>query len=411
MRKQVLRSEIGGILPLVRADPARMTQILTNLVSNAIHYTPTGGVITVGAQVVDSFLHLHVQDTGIGIKEEDKNKLFSRFFRADSPIVQARSGTGLGLTITKSIVELHGGEIWFESTYGKGSTFSFSLPLADKDVPERTPREFRTISYRAQDKHILIVESETKTADLLSHQLRSRGGYRVHIERSGRDALKYLQDETYRTDLVLLNLDAADMDGQELVQEILSHKSLAAIPIIALSLTHHEQNGQRAGTRAYVSKPIRANQLLDAINAVFAEKATDVDDAGGNVLIVEDDTRLAEVFTMVLAQKGFEVTIKRERDEVLTAARMDHPELILLDVQRTDSDGYHILRQLKDEPATSNIPVLVVRGNALDIENEPQKDVDVGALQFVDGPVEVDDLVVEIRQALDDVDNGTQPQN
>jgi PAS domain S-box-containing protein len=409
MRKQqVLSSIIEGPLPMIRADPGRMTQILTNLVSNAIHYTPTGGTITVEAQVSDDFLHMHIRDTGIGIKEEDQPKLFSRFFRADTPLVQARSGTGLGLTIVRSLVELQGGEVWFESTYGEGSTFSFSMPLADKSVPDRTPREFRTISYRAQDKHILIIESEMNVADMLSHQLRSQGGYRVHLEKSGREALNYLKNEAYRTDLVLLDLDMPDMDGLEIVQAILGHKSLSAIPIVALSLLHREQNGKRTSTRAYVSRPVRSYQLLEAINAVFAEQAEDVDGAGWRVLLVEEDKLLAELFTMVLTQKGFVITMKRERGQVIDSAKTDRPDLILLDIQRTDKDGYEILRQLKDAPETWDIPVLVLTGNALDGEHLPEQDLDVSALQFTDRPVEVDDLVVEIRQALDDVENKDQ---
>jgi PAS domain S-box-containing protein len=401
-RQQVLSSTIKGTLPMVRADPGRITQILTNLVSNAIHYTPTGGTITVDAQVVDGFLQIHVRDTGIGVKKEDQPKLFSRFFRADTPLVQARSGTGLGLTIVRSLVELQGGEVWFESTYGLGSTFSFSLPLADKDEPDRTPREFRTISYRAQDKHILIVESEMEVADMLSHQLRGRGGYRIHLEQSGHEALDYLRNEAYQTDLILLDLDVSDMDGLEIVRDILGHKSLSAIPIIALSLQHGEQDGQRASTKAYVSRPVRSNQLLEAINAVFAEQADDVDSVGARVLIAEDDGTLAELFTMVLTQKGFTVSIKRDQDQVVTSARDDKPDLILLDVQRTDRKGYQILRQLKDAPETWDIPVLVITGSALDSKQEPEQDLDVSALQFTDRPVEVDDLVVEIQQVLDD---------
>jgi PAS domain S-box-containing protein len=401
-RQQVLSSTIKGTLPMVRADPGRITQILTNLVSNAIYYTPTGGTITVDARVVDGFLQMHIRDTGIGVKKEDQPKLFSRFFRADTPLVQARSGTGLGLTIVRSLVELQGGEAWFESTYGRGSTFSFSLPLADKDEPDRTPREFRTISYRAQDKHILIVESEMEVADMLSHQLRGRGGYRIHLEQSGHEALDYLKNEAYQTDLILLDLDVSDMDGLEIVQDILGHKSLSAIPIIALSLQHGEQDGQRASTKAYVSRPVRSNQLLEAINAVFAEQADDVDSVGAHVLIAEDDGTLAELFTMVLTQKGFAVSIKRDQDQVMASARDDKPDLILLDVQRTDRKGYQILRQLKDAPETWDIPVLVITGSALDNEQEPEQDLDVSALQFTDRPVEVDDLVVEIQQVLDD---------
>lgn len=392
-REQKLTCAIEGLLPHVSADPARMIQILTNLVSNAIYYTPAGGTITISTEVIGGFLHIHVQDTGVGIKEEDKAKLFSRFFRADTPLVQARSGTGLGLTIVKSIVELHGGEIWFESTFGQGSRFSFCLPLADQSRAE-APREFKTISYRPQDKHILIVESDLDIADRLAHQLRSQGGYRVHIEHTGREALTHLTLGNRRTDLVLLDLDLPDVGGLDALDDILSHRALSAIPVIALSLSSHEQDHPRA----YLSRPVRTSQLLDAVKAVFAERAEDVDQPHGRMLIVEEEPQLAELFTMVLADKGFVTTIQKEPDQVLKTARIEQPHLILLDVRRSEMDGYELLRRLKDAPETRSIPVLVIKGN---VTAEPQQDIQVSTLQFSDGPVQVDDLVNRIKNVLD----------
>ncbi|MBN1642732.1 MAG: GAF domain-containing protein [Anaerolineae bacterium] len=403
-RQQTLTSAIDEPLPHVRADPDRMTQVLTNLVSNAIQYTPAGGTITVSAAVKGDFLHLSVQDNGIGIKDEDKPKLFSRFFRADTPLVQARSGTGLGLAIVKSIVELQGGEIWFDSTFGTGSTFGFSLPLADQAGLDAARREFRMISYRQQDKRILLVESQVEIADAIAHRLRTQGGYLVHVERSGRDALRYLARTDPSSDLILLDLDLPEMEGMELLQHIVGHGSLAAIPVLALSLSHDVQGDRPSDTTAYVSRPVRAHRLLEAVNAVFAEKVEDLDRTAGSVMIAETDNQLAELFTMVLTQKGYTVDIQRDLSNLPSIACDVQPDMILLDVTQPDQAGFDVLRTLKERADTRKIPVLVVTSTALDMQAQRQQDLDVNAFEFVDGPVEVQDLFAEIKHVLDETD-------
>jgi PAS domain S-box-containing protein len=396
-RQQSLMNTVTGPLPLVRADPDRTTQILTNLVSNAIYYTPVEGTITVGAEAVEGYVNLYVQDTGVGIREEDKARLFTRFFRADTPLVQARSGTGLGLAIVKSIVELHGGQIWFDSTYGKGSTFSFSLPLADQQVSEAGPRKFRTISYRSQDKRILIVGDDLAATDAIAQRLRHHGGYRVNVQRSGREALEELRSETYHADLILLDLNLPDMENTAFLQRVLSHKSLSAIPVIALSLSHREQ----IDAKAYVSRPVRAHRLVDAVNTVFAERIEDLDRRAGSVMIVDANRQLAELFTMVLTQKGYTVNIERDYGRLFQAAKARQPDMIMLDIQGPGEGGLDALRSLRDAPETRDIPVLVITSASTDAEAS-HSDLDIQALEFADGPTEADQLFAEIRQALED---------
>jgi PAS domain S-box-containing protein len=393
-RQQTLRNEIEDPLPLVQVDPARLAQVLTNLVSNAVHYTPNGGSISVRAEVVDDVVQIHVQDTGIGIKEEDKSKLFSRFYRAEDPLVQARSGTGLGLVIVKSIVELHGGEMWFESTPGQGSTFSLSLPLAEK-ATETPPRQFKTISYRPHDKHILIIEGEPKVAERISYQLQAQERYQIHVERSGQAAVEYLIEKQRQPDLILLDLDLPDMEGLDVLRTIQSHERLSAIPIVTLSLSLEESDG-----KARISRPMRANDLVNAVNAVFAESADDLDVRRRKVLLVEDDEQLAELFTVVLTQKGFMVTINKEPHQALALAIKDRPDLVLLDLTRADQVGYDILDQLKHTEATQDIPVLVITGEALDLKERSRQDLDVMSIQLPEAPVQVDEFVSDVQSAL-----------
>jgi len=127
-----VRTEINGSLPKIRGDRDRVTQIVTNLLDNAFHYTPEGGGITVSARRSDEQVIVNITDTGIGLSEDELSKIFSRFYRSDRAEVQKVSGTGLGLAIVESLVEMHGGQIWVESVPDQGSTFSFSLPVATR---------------------------------------------------------------------------------------------------------------------------------------------------------------------------------------------------------------------------------------------------------------------------------------
>ena len=130
-RSQQLMVEVPGELPSVSADPARLTQVLINLLSNAYKYTPEGGNIHVRAWLENGYVSCAVSDTGIGMSPDDLEKLFTKFFRSEDPAVREMPGTGLGLCITKSLVELQGGEMKVESQVGEGTTFTFTIPVAE----------------------------------------------------------------------------------------------------------------------------------------------------------------------------------------------------------------------------------------------------------------------------------------
>lgn len=387
-----VRSLIEEPLPSVRADPTRLTQILTNLVENAVKYTPTGGQVRISAQVVKQDLHFHITDSGIGISRVDQEKLFGRFFRADNTTVQTHSGSGLGLSIVKAMVELHGGEVWLKSRLGEGSTFSFSIPLAEQGLRAKPRPEFRTVSYRVQDKHILVVEDQNDEANWIAHQLRSQGGYRVHVVRSGRDALDYLTNSGHPTDLITLDLRLPDMDGLQVLQQIRKTQSLSAIPVVIISVRRRDKDGQRLDAEAYLTKPIEAGRLLATIEEILSEKA--------KVLIVEDDQSLAHLFREALERHGFEVVLRYDGRQAVSAARVERPGLILLDIKLPGMDGFEVLSRLKNTPETRNTPVIVVTGSVTDAEGKRRRVLDMGAMQFLTKPLDVGALIAEIQEVL-----------
>jgi len=390
-RSQRLESRVRGPLPFVRADPARVTQILTNLIANAINYTPTGGQITVDAEVVGDMVHIHVADNGIGISEEDQKKLFTRFFRADNELVQASSGTGLGLSIAKSFVELHGGKMWFESELGKGTTFSFSLPISDVTPEIVQERKFETISYRAEDKHILVIEDDQNFAAQIAEQLRSQGGYRVHIAYTGYDALAFLNAPDRHVDLITLDLRLPDLNGFAVLDKIRENKTLREVPVVIVSVIKPSKDATHLGVDAYLPKPIAPGELLQTINRILSPEDT--------VLVVEDDRQLSDMLHKALEQYGFNVLVEYNGRQGLNTARAEKPGMILLDINLPGLDGYEVLTRLKEDPETSEIPVIMISGSTTNLADKRERVLKMGAAQFLPKPLSIDELVYEIRNA------------
>jgi PAS domain S-box-containing protein len=271
-------------LPFVRADPDRVVQILTNLVDNALKYTPAGGQVTIDAREVDGTLHFSVRDNGIGIAEADQQKLFGRFFRAEAAIQSGASGAGLGLYITRSLIELHGGEIWVDSRENEGSTFTCSLPLATSADRPQAERAFKTISYRSQDRHILVVEDEDDLARQIVHHLQSLGGYRVHVSKRGRAALDYVNGNRRRIDVIALDLHLPDMDGGDLIQALRLRSASSDIPVIAISKGTGSSDAERQhildlGAARFLPRPFTVAELATEIRLALPDRVESSEDS------------------------------------------------------------------------------------------------------------------------------------
>ncbi len=195
----------GSPLPAVLADPDRVTQILSNLLSNAYKYTPAGGSISVRAYTEGDYVRVDVRDTGIGLSTEEQSQLFTRFFRARNRVTQEVGGTGLGLSIARSLVEMHGGKITVSSSPGQGSTFSFTLPVAQAQA------EPEVSSHPAQPgKRILVVDDEPDIAHLIQRYLEHEG-YQVLLAHNAADALRVARSE--HPDLITLDIKPPDAGG------------------------------------------------------------------------------------------------------------------------------------------------------------------------------------------------------
>jgi CheY-like chemotaxis protein len=243
---------VGSVL----GDRKRLTQVVTNLVSNACRYTPEGGHIKMTLLRSDSAVRVDVSDTGIGIAPEDQSKIFQRFYRVNHPLVQEVSGTGLGLPITKMLVEMHGGRIWVDSKEGQGSTFTFVLPVHTAE-----PEEAADVDEERR-RTVLVVEDEEDIAELIALPLR-REGFEVLTTARGQEALSLAQ--VHAIDLITLDMMLPDITGMEVLRKLKSDQKTADIPVIIVSVIQPKATGAEWGAAAHIAKPFALDKLMDSI--------------------------------------------------------------------------------------------------------------------------------------------------
>ncbi len=277
-------NSISKTVPLVLADENRLQQILYNLVGNAIKFTEQG-TVDITATVVSDVLKISVSDTGIGIPKEKFESIFKSFEQVDGSASRTYGGTGLGLTVTKQLVELHGGSIEVESVLGQGTTFSFTLPISqekrDRVVPVHTEPRIQQVQYsttdtaaeEVRDTHIqhadltiLIVDDEPINRRVLENHL-TVAGYKVVEVGSGKEALERIQNGG-AFDLILLDIMMPNMSGYEVCETIRKKYSSSELPIVMLTAKNRVSDlvtGFNVGANDYLTKPFSKNELLSRI--------------------------------------------------------------------------------------------------------------------------------------------------
>jgi PAS domain S-box-containing protein len=396
-KNQSLSVEIEPGLPLALGDHDRILQVVTNLISNAHKYTPAGGAIRVEATHAGELARIAVHDTGIGIAPEDVARLFTRFFRVDSSLTREIGGTGLGLSIVKSIVELHGGTVTVESTPGEGSTFAFTLPLAETAAVETAPAEALPpvaepmaepdILPAATERTILVVDDDQAVTAAIGERL-GRAGYRVETACSAEDALGRIGEQ--QPDLVVLSVRMPGGQGLNRTSRLAEAPELRDVPILVLSLL----GDQPAVADSATTEPVDQEQLLQHVHRALGESDR------RRVLVIEDDPSVREYLSVALRKQDFEVLAAPDGETGLALAGQELPETILLDLRLPGIDGFTVLQTLKRSPVTAEIPVIVVTGSEGLLVNARARVLSLGAADFVAKPFELDTLIEEIRTLM-----------
>ncbi|MCI0394865.1 MAG: GAF domain-containing protein [Chloroflexi bacterium] len=268
--------DIDSRLPLIEADPIRLRQLLLNFLSNAAKFTEKGFIALHIHQESERCIHISVKDTGIGIAPEDHEKLFAAFEQADSTPTRSYGGTGLGLPISKRLVELHQGEIWFESEVGKGTTFHVRLPISQEEnaealLPDTLEAGGRSDPAGSQEQQpngqpaILVVDDEPGIIGLYERYLRAQP-YRVIGANSGQEALQALRHNKGQIQLVLLDINMPDLTGWDVLKAIRDNPEVAEIPVVICSIENNPAKAAALGAQLSLLKPIVEDDLLQALH-------------------------------------------------------------------------------------------------------------------------------------------------
>ncbi|WP_432833190.1 response regulator [Dactylosporangium sp. CA-092794] len=333
----------------VCADPLRLRQILDNLLSNAIKFTPEGGLIAVTAERTAGEVAVTVADSGIGIAAEDHDRVFEEFQQV-GPAAQRKAGTGLGLALTRRLVEAHGGSIGLDSAPGEGSRFTIRLPLAD--APRAAPDGAQPP--RPGRGRVLVIDDDARAAELLETYL-SGAGYEVRAAASGEAGLA--EAGAWRPDAILLDVIMPGLDGWDVIRRLKGDTALSDIPVFFATIVDDRRAGLALGAADFFVKPVDHDALLAQLARHVAPAAAP-DPA--SVLVVDGDDHTRAVVERQLAEAGIDVVSCKDGAEGLRLSRDRRFDLIICDLQMPGLDGFALLSGLDGEPSTRGIPVLAL---------------------------------------------------
>lgn len=401
--------DIGpGIPRRVSGDPARLRQIIVNLFNNAVKFTPEGQVvIRVRATSVDgdrANVLFEVIDSGVGIPRDKVGQLFRAFSQVDSSTTRRYGGSGLGLSICKSLVTMMGGKIGVRSEEGRGSTFWFTIPfLIHDDAVRDEPL--------CAGRRILLVDDNDAARMAVQGYLERWQGD-VDAVSAGEDALRLLRQavaENRPYDIVLVDLILPRMDGWHLASEINADKEINATALILMSPAG-KMGGEAKMKRlmwfnGYVNKPVRRYELAGAMRSIFTsdlELASPEDDdakspadsqqqpiASHRLLVAEDHYVNQQLFQTILEKLGHHVLLASNGREAVEKARELEPALIFMDVQMPEMNGYEATTRLRLDGFSQ--PIIAVTANAL--RGERDKCLEVGMNDYLTKPFKRDDLL------------------
>ncbi|MCC7354083.1 MAG: response regulator, partial [Anaerolineae bacterium] len=355
-----LQISVPDDLPQVYCDRTRIRQVILNLVSNAARYTEQGGLV-VRATADGQYVTISVADTGPGIAQEEATRIFEPFFQGTPPQGRTQGGSGLGLNVSKQFVELHGGQMWFESEPGHGSVFSFKLPISPPIELVTRPSSWLVQEWMWHERtsqaalpvgrakpRVVICDETGELFPLLER-------YANEIEFADTRSLAQAKIEArgYATQALLLNVTDAN-DLLPLVRQATAEVS--DTPVIGCSMPPRAERALAAGALAFLPKPLTRRAVSDTIQKIGRPVR--------RVLIVEDEDDARRLFARILhtLDNTLELAFAATSQEALDDMRTHHPDLVLLDIVLSDSDGWQMLATKRAEEAIRDVPVVIVSG-------------------------------------------------
>ena len=342
--------------PTMFTDEGKVSQILRNLISNAIKFTDKGEIrVSATTDLDDGTVTFVVSDTGIGIRAEDMERIFDEFVQAKVPGNRKVKGTGLGLPLSRKLAELLGGTIRCESEFGKGSTFYATLPIL---LGEETPESTDQVPQDFPERHhhmVLVIEDDPDILSICQRQLQGSGFEVVAAETLS--AARMFLEKTRPTAIILNTLPPDGKKSWDFLADIKSQAGTKDVPVLVLTAGGELDRAMFLGADEICVKPIQTKWLPTALTKLAALE---------RLLIIDDDEASRYLIKGMLTETRYSIIEAADGEEGLARARSDKPQVILLDLVMPGMTGFEVLRRLKEDPETREIPVVIITSKSLD---------------------------------------------
>jgi PAS domain S-box-containing protein len=356
--------EIEADLPNILGDKDRLIQVVINLISNAVKFTDRGS-ITCRVKQDNQLIIVSVVDQGVGISESDQPKVFEKFKQVGDTLTDKPQGTGLGLPISKEIIAYHGGKIWVESEIGKGSTFSFTLPInPENEIPainfdiliEQLKKRSVSGSSSQSDsqsaidvpKNILVIDDDASIRNLLRQELEAKG-YTVREAGNGQEAITQVRESC--PDLITLDIVMDGISGYDVAAILKSDPATLDIPIIIVSVLDDKAKGRHLGIDSYVTKPLDMVLLLREVDILLSSKAS----TGKKILVVDDNFGSIDLLMEMLQNQGFLPSKINPQDDLRSNVIASQPDVIIASTKLADQ-----VQSLRAEQGMEHIRFLLI---------------------------------------------------
>jgi CheY-like chemotaxis protein len=411
-KRQVFMVRVDSRIPRVMiGDDQRMAQVITNLLSNAVKFTPEDGTIRLDASLEKEgsdicTLLIEVTDSGIGISEEQKARLFSSFEQADNGISRKFGGTGLGLAISKRIVEMMGGKIWIESDLGHGAKFAFTIQVMRTD---EEPVNLFKPGVNWNNMRVLVVDDSPETLEQMS-EIMSALGVACDTAADGEEALRLI-DGNGDYDIYLVDWKMPGMDGIELSRAIKRRGEASVVIMISgVEWSQIENEARDAGVKKFLSKPLFMSPIVDCINDCLGgapspkeKSANDIPCLEGfRILLAEDIDINREIVASFLEPTSLSIECAENGAEAVRkfSEAPERYDLIFMDIQMPEMDGYEASRRIRamNFERAKHIPIVAMTANVF--REDIERCLAAGMNDHVGKPLNLPDVLAKLRKYL-----------
>jgi PAS domain S-box-containing protein len=371
----MLEKQVDESITTLYSDQDKIRQIILNLLSNAAKFTHEGK-ITLSAKQQSEYLHIAVSDTGIGISPEALPHIFKEFEQADITTTRKYGGTGLGLTISRNLARLLGGDLTVQSEFGQGSTFTLVIPvhyeraLSQVEIPappasDPQPAPVSETTERLESdstkKHILVIDDDPDAVYLLQENL-DQGEFKVSGCRNGLDGLQLARKQ--QPQAILLDILMPGTDGWQVLHELKNDPATASIPVILHTIVDKKALGFQLGAAAYLLKPLDPVAVREALDRVIVQDGH----KPKSVLVVDDDPNVADMLRQFLPESDFSLESALDGLAGLQAIEAQRPDILLLDLIMPNLDGFGVIEHLRTNPQMCDLPIIVISAKDLTAE-------------------------------------------